>query len=68
MTAGAEIEPMVRFLEACAAAMASATAKTGDAQLCAQELASLTKILAAWPQLSGDLRAAVAAVTRSAGR
>ena len=66
MAARAGIEPMVRFLEACATAISSETAKTDDAQLRAQELSSLTKIIAAWPKLSGEFRAAVLAVTQGA--
>lgn len=42
------------------------TAKTSDAQLRAQELSNLTKIIAAWPKLSGGFRAALLAVTQSA--
>jgi hypothetical protein len=57
---------MVRFLEACAAAISSGSAKTADAQLRAQELSNLTKIIAAWPNLSPEFRAAVQAVTQSA--
>jgi hypothetical protein len=64
------IEPMLPFLEACAAAISSETAKTTDAlpsaqevrdssTLRAQELSSLTKIIAAWPKLSDGFRAAV---------
>jgi hypothetical protein len=40
MAARAGIEPMVRFLEACTAAISSASANTTDAQLHAQELAT----------------------------
>jgi hypothetical protein len=57
---------MVRFLEACAAAIYSESAKTTDAHLRAQELSSLTKIIVAWPKLSGEFRAAVLGVTESA--
>lgn len=66
MAARAGIEPMIRFLEACAAVISSETAKTADAHLRAQELPSLTKIIAAWPKLSGEFRATVLAVTQSA--
>jgi hypothetical protein len=66
MAARAGIEPMLRFLEACAAVISSESAKTTDAQLRAQELANLTKIIAAWPKLLGEFRAAVLAVTKSA--
>jgi hypothetical protein len=66
MAARAGIEPVVRFLEACAVVISSETAKTADPQLRAQELSSLTKIIAAWPKLSGEFRAAVLAVTRGA--
>ena len=58
---------MVRFLEACAGAISSESAKTTDAHLRAQELASLTKIIAAWPNLPAEFRAAVLGVTVSAG-
>lgn len=64
----AGIEPMVRFLEACAAAISSESAKTTDAHLRAQELSSLTKIIAAWPKLSGEFRVAVQAMTESASK
>jgi hypothetical protein len=57
---------MVRFLEACVAAISSESAQTADAQLHAQELSSLTKITAAWPKLSGEFRTAVLTVTLSA--
>ena len=68
---------MVRFLEACAAAISSESAQTADAlpsahevrdslTLRAQKLSSLTKIIAAWPKLSGEFRAAVLAMTQSA--
>lgn len=59
---------MVRFLEACAGAISSESAKTADPQLRAQELSSLTKIIAAWPKLSGEFRAAVQAMTESASK
>jgi hypothetical protein len=59
---------MVRFLEACAAAISSESAKTTDAQLHAQELSSLTKIIAAWPKLSGEFRAAVLAMTEGVSK
>ena len=59
---------MVRFLEACAAVISSESAKTADAQLRAQELSSLTKIIAVWPKLSGEFRTAVLAVTGSANK
>lgn len=57
---------MIRFLEACAAAISSEAAKTTDPQLRAQELSSLTKIILTWPKLSGEFRAAAQAVTQSA--
>lgn len=66
MAARAGIEPIFPFLEACASAISSESAKTADAQLRAQELSSLTKIIAAWPKLSGEFRAAVLAMTESA--
>lgn len=59
---------MVRFLEACAAAISSESTKTADAQLRAQELSSLTKIIAAWPKLSGEFQAAVQAGVESVQR
>jgi hypothetical protein len=65
MAARAGIEPILRFLEACAGAISSETAKTTDPQLRAHELSSLTKIIAAWPKLSGEFRAAVQALTQS---
>jgi hypothetical protein len=68
MAARAGIEPILRFLEACAAAISSDSTKTGDAQLRAQEFSSLTKIVAAWPKLSGEFRAAVLAVIQSASK
>ena len=57
---------MVRFLEACAAAISSESTKTSDAQLRAQELSSLTKIVADWPKMSGEFRLVLLAVTQSA--
>jgi hypothetical protein len=66
MAARAGIEPFICFLEACAEALRSETTKTPNAQLRAQELSSLTKILAAWPKLSGEFRTAVLMMTRSA--
>jgi len=66
MAARAGIEPCIRFLEACAAAISSESDKAADAQLRAQELSSLTKFIAAWPKLSGEFRAVVLAVTQSA--
>ena len=66
MAARAGIDPILRFLEACAAAISSESTKTADPQLCAQELSSLTKIISAWPKLSGEFRAAVQAMTLSA--
>jgi hypothetical protein len=66
MAARAGIEPILRFLEACAAVISSESAKTTDAQLRAQELSTLTKIIAAWPKLSGEFRAAAQAMTESA--
>ena len=66
MAGRAGSEPMVRFLEACAAAISSDSAETAHAQMCAQGLTSLTKIIAAWPKLSGEFRAAVQAMTASA--
>ena len=66
MAARAGIEPILRFLEACAGTISSETAKTADTHLRAQELSSLTKIIAAWPKLSGEFRAAVQAMTESA--
>jgi hypothetical protein len=68
MAARAGIEPMLRFLEACAAAISSECTKTTDAHIRAQELASLTKIILTWPKLSGEFRAAVQAVTTGAIR
>jgi hypothetical protein len=46
--------------------MVSAAANTADAQLLAQELSSLTKIMAAWPKLPGEFHAAVLTVMPSA--
>lgn len=54
------LTPILRFLDACAAAISSESAKTADAlpsaqdvrdssTLHAQELASLTEIIATWP-------------------
>jgi hypothetical protein len=68
---------MVRFLEACVAAISSESAKTTDALpsaqevrdssiLRAQEISALAKIMAAWPKLPGEFRAAVLAVTQGA--
>ena len=65
MDARAGIEPLVRFLEACAAAISSESAKTADAQLRAQELLSLTEVVLAWPNLSAGFRLAMRALTQS---
>jgi hypothetical protein len=59
---------MIRFLEACAAVISSESDKTASPQLRSQELASLTKIIAVWPKLSGEFRAAVQAMTESASK
>jgi hypothetical protein len=67
---------MVRFLEACAAAISSEITKTADAlpsaqevrdssTLRAQELSNLTEIILAWPNLSAEFRLAMRALTRS---
>jgi hypothetical protein len=61
------IDPVLGFLQACAETISSESAKIPDAQLRAQELSSLTKIIAVWPKLSGDFRAALLAVTQSVG-
>jgi len=66
VAARAGIETCIRFLEAYAAAIPSESAKTTDAHLRAQDLSSLTKILAAWPKLSGEFRVACLAMRRSA--
>jgi hypothetical protein len=66
MAARAGIETIVRFLEACIQVMGSDSAKTADPQLRALELSRLTNIILAWPNLSGEFRAAVQAVTQSA--
>lgn len=55
-------------MEACAEALRSETTKTPDAQLRAHELSRLTKIMAAWPKLSGEFRGAVLAVTQAVGK
>jgi hypothetical protein len=68
MAARAGIEPFVGFLEACAAAISSESAETAGAQLRAQELSGLAKIIVAWPNLSGEFRAAVLAMTQSASK
>jgi hypothetical protein len=68
MAARAGIEPCIRFLEACVAAISSESAKSGDALPSAQELASLTKIVVAWLKFSGMSRAAVVALTQSVNK
>jgi hypothetical protein len=47
-------------------AMISEFAKTADAQLRTQKVADLQEIVAAWPKLPPELRAACLAVTRAA--
>jgi hypothetical protein len=56
------------FLQACVLAAASELAKTADTQVRTQILATLQKIVAAWPILSPELRPACLAVTRAAKR
>jgi hypothetical protein len=68
MAARAGIEPFVCFLEACAAALRSETAKSSDAQLHAQNLAELREVIEVWPKLLPELRAACLAVTIAARR
>lgn len=65
MAARAGIEPMVRLLQACAAAISSESAETADAQLRAQELSRVAEIISVWPKLSGEFRVAVLAMSRS---
>lgn len=68
MAAQAEIEPVLGLLQAGVAAAVSEIANNPDAQLRAQELRELQEVVAAWLHLSPELRTAVLAVTRSAGR
>jgi ATP adenylyltransferase/5',5'''-P-1,P-4-tetraphosphate phosphorylase II len=58
MAARTRIKPFICFLEACAAALRSETAKTPDAHLRALNLAELREVINAWPKLSPELRAA----------
>jgi len=60
------LEPVQRLLQACVTAAASVNAETADTQQRTQNLADLCEVIAAWPKLSAELRAAVLAVTRTA--
>jgi hypothetical protein len=68
MAARAGIEPELRFLEAFIQTMKSETGKTADAQLRAQELSSLTKIILTWPNLSVEFRTAMQVMTQGASK
>jgi hypothetical protein len=68
LTAQAGIEPVIGLLQACITAAVSEFTASPDAQLRAQKLGELRELVAAWPHLSPELRTAVLAVTRSAGR
>ena len=66
MVVGTGFEPVERFLQACAAFVASVSAETADTQLRTQKFAELREVIEAWPKLSPELRSAVLAVTRTA--
>jgi hypothetical protein len=66
LAAQAGIEPVLALLQACVAAAASEFAANPDAQLRAQKPGELQEIVAAWPELSPELRTAVLAVNRVA--
>jgi hypothetical protein len=55
----------LEFLQQCLATATSAIASGPDAQTCAQKLAGLQEIVAAWPKLALPLRAAMKALTRA---
>jgi len=70
------LEPVPRLLQAGVAVAASVSAQTADTQRRTQKLAEssretmssvegLREVIAAWPRLSPELRAAVLAVTRA---
>ncbi|MBL9213034.1 MAG: hypothetical protein JNL92_21410 [Opitutaceae bacterium] len=61
MAARAGIEPCIRFLEACAAAISSASATTADAQRRAQKFSSLTEVMFAGQKLPVEFRSAMRA-------
>jgi len=66
MAARAGIEPVLGFLQACVEAATSEIAKFPDAQIRTQKIRNLTDVLAAWPMLAPELRAAVLALISSA--
>ena len=66
MAAQAGIEPALGLLQACVAAAVFEIAAIPNAQLRAQKRGELQEVVAAWPNLSPDLRTAVLAVTRAA--
>ena len=65
MVVGTGFEPVERFLQACAAFVASVNGEIADTQLRTQKLGELREVIEAWPKLSPELRAAVLAVTRT---
>ena len=65
MAAQAGIEPEFAFLQACVSALASIRAESAGTQLRTQKLGELQDIIAAWPNLSPELRTACLAVTRA---
>jgi len=60
------LEPVQRLLQADVTFTTSVGAETADTHLRTQNLADLCEVIAAWPKLSAELRAAVLAVTRTA--
>src|SRR5690349_778695 len=68
MVVGTGFEPVERFLQACVACVASVSGETADTQLRTQKLGELREVIEAWPKLSGELPAAVLAVTRTVKR
>jgi len=68
MAARAGIEPVLGFLQACLAAVASEMGKSADTQIRAQKISELREMVEAWPNLSVEFRATMLAMTESASK
>ena len=66
MAARAGIEPVLQFLQLAMDVATSEIAKTTDTQIRTQKLRELRMILAAWPNLGPQLRAAMVALAATA--
>jgi integrase len=65
MVVGTGFEPVVRFLQACVAFVASVSTETDDTQLRTQKPGELREMIKAWSRLSPELHAAALGVTRA---